>query len=114
MSNNSKQPVKLQLRMYPEKNEHHRRALAWLTEHKADGASYADLVSQCICAQIDRQQTDDTEERLRQVIREELRNGLRSVTINAVPAESSQVEPQRTSEKGLSKAKGFMSGMGFG
>ena len=59
MSSNGKKQTKLQLRMYPERNEQHRRALAWLMEHKTVGVSYADLVSKAICSQIDREQRMD-------------------------------------------------------
>ena len=109
MSSNGKKQTKLQLRMYPERNEQHRRALAWLTEHKTAGASYADLVSKAICCQIDQEQRMDAEERMRQLVREEIRRSLHGTTISAP-----QLEPQNPSEGSLRKAKDFMSGLGFG
>ena len=109
MSSNGKKQTKLQLRMYPERNEQHRRALAWLMEHKTAGVSYADLVSKAICCQIDREQRMDAEERMRQLVREEIRRSLHGATISAP-----QLEPQNPSEGSLRKAKDFMSGLGFG
>ena len=109
MSSNGKKQTKLQLRMYPERNEQHRRALAWLTEHKTAGASYADLVSKAICSQIDQEQRMDAEERMRQLVREEIRRSLHGAAIS-----EPQVEPQNFSEGNLRKAKDFMSGLGFG
>lgn len=109
MSSNGKKQTKLQLRMYPERNEQHRRALAWLMEHKTAGASYADLVSKAICCQIDQEQRMDAEERMRQLVREEIRRSLQGATISAP-----QVEQQNPSERSLRKAKDFMSGLGFG
>ena len=109
MSSNGKKQTKLQLRMYPERNELHRRALAWLMEHKTAGVSYADLVSKAICSQIDQEQRIDAEERMRQLVREEIRHSLHGAAISAP-----QVEPQNTSEGSLRKAKDFMSDMGFG
>ena len=109
MSSNGKKQTKLQLRMYPERNEQHRRALAWLTEHKTAGASYADLVSKAICCQIDREQRMDAEEQMRQLVREEIRRSLHGAAI-IVP----QVEPQNSSAGSLRKAKDFMSSLGFG
>ena len=109
MSSNGKKQMKFQLRMYPARNEQHRRALAWLTEHKTAGASYADLVSKAICCQIDQEQRMDAEERMRQLVREEIRRSLQGATISAP-----QVEQQNPSEGSLRKAKDFMSGLGFG
>ena len=109
MSSNGKKQTKLQLRMYPERNEQHRRALAWLMEHKTVGLSYADLVSKAICSQIDREQRMDAEERMRQLVREEIRRSLHGAAISAP-----QLEPQKLSEGSLRKAKDFMSGLGFG
>lgn len=110
----SKKEIKLQLRFYPEKDERHRRALAWLLEQKADGASYGDLVSQAICTQIDHQQSDAADEHMRQVVREEIRNSLRTVTFTAPSMASTLTEPPKPTEGSLRKAKSFMSGMGFG
>ena len=109
MSSNGKKQTKLQLRMYPERNERHRRALIWLTEHRTAGVSYADLVSKAICCQIDQKQRMDAEERMRQLVREEIRCSLQGATISAP-----QVEQQNPSEGSLRKAKDFMSGLGFG
>ena len=109
MSSNGRKQTKLQLRMYPERNERHRRALIWLTEHRTAGVSYADLVSKAICSQIDREQRMDAEERMRQLVREETRHSLHGAAIIAP-----QVEPQNPSEGSLRKAKDFMSGLGFG
>ena len=109
MSSNGRKQTKIQLRMYPERNEQHRRALAWLTEHKTAGVSYADLVSKAICCQIDQEQRMDAEERMRQLVREEIRRSLQGATISAP-----QVEQQNPSEGSLRKAKDFMSGLGFG
>ena len=109
MSSNGKKQTKLQLRMYPERNEQHRRALAWLMEHKTVGVSYADLVSKAICSQIDREQRMDAEERMRQLVREETRHSLHGAAIIAP-----QVEPQNPSDGSLRKAKDFMSGLGSG
>ena len=109
MSSNGRKQTKLQLRMYPERNEQHRRALVWLAEHKTAGTSYADLVSKAICSQIDREQRNDAEENMRQLVREEIRRSLHGAAIIAP-----QVEPQNPSEGSLRKAKDFMSGLGFG
>ena len=109
MSSNGRKQTKLQLRMYPERNEQHRRALVWLAEHKTAGTSYADLVSKAICCQIDREQRMDAEESMRQLVREEIRRSLHGAAISAP-----QVEPQNFSEGSLRKAKDFMSGLGFG
>ena len=108
MLSNGKKQMKLQLRLYPERKEQHRRALAWLTEHKAAGVSYADLVSKAICNQIDREQRIDAEERMRQLVREEIRRSLHGAAISAP-----QMDPQNSSEGSLRKAKDFMSGLGF-
>lgn len=109
-----KKEIKLQLRFYPEKDELHRRALAWLMERKADGASYADLVSRAICSLINHQQNDAADERMRQVVRDEIRNSLRTVTVAAPSAAVAPAEPPKPTEGSLRKAKGFMSSMGFG
>lgn len=109
MSSNGRKQTKIQLRMYPERNEQHRRALAWLAENKMAGVSYADLVSKAICSQIDREQRNDAEERMRQLVREEIRRNLQGATISAP-----QMDPQNSSEGSLRKAKDFMSGLGFG
>ena len=109
MSSNGKKQMKLQLRMYPERNELHRRALAWLTEHKTAGVSYADLVSKAICSQIDQEQRINAEESMRKLVREEIRRSLQGAAISAL-----QVELQNPSEGSLRKAKDFMSGLGFG
>ena len=109
MLSNGKKQTKLQLRMYPERNEQHRRALAWLMEHKTAGVSYADLVSKAICCQIDQEQRNDAEERMRQLVREEIRRSLHGAAISAP-----QMDPQNSSEGSLRKAKDFMSGLGFG
>ena len=109
MSSNGKKQTKLQLRMYPERNEQHRRALAWLTEHKTADTSYADLVAKAICSQIEQEQRIDAEEKMRKLVREEIRRSLHGATISAL-----QLEPQNPSEGSLRKAKDFMSGLGFG
>ena len=109
MSGNGKKQPKLQLRMYPERNEQHRRALAWLMEHRMAGVSYADLVSKAICGQIDREQRMDVEEKMRQLVREEIQRSLHGTAISAP-----QMEAQNSSEGSLRKAKDFMSGLGFG
>ena len=109
MSSNGRKQTKIQLRMYPERNEQHRRALAWLTEHKTAGVSYADLVSKAICSQIDQEQRMDAEKSMRQLVREEIRRSLHGAAIIAP-----QVEQQNPSDGSLRKAKDFMSDMGFG
>ena len=109
MSSNGQKQTKLQLRMYPERNEQHRRALAWLMEHRMAGVSYADLVSKAICGQIDREQRMDVEEKMRQLVREEIQRSLHGTAISAP-----QMEAQNSSEGSLRKAKDFMSGLGFG
>ena len=109
MSSNGRKQTKIQLRMYPERNEQHRRAMAWLMEHKTVGLSYADLVSKAICSQIDREQRMDAEENMRKLVREEIRRSLHGAAISAP-----QLEQQNPSEGSLRKAKDFMSGLGFG
>lgn len=109
MSSNGKKQMKFQLRMYPARNEQHRRALAWLTEHKTADTSYADLVAKAICSQIEQEQRIDAEEKMRKLVREEIRRSLHGAAISAP-----QVEQQKSSERSLRKAKDFMSGLGFG
>ena len=109
----TKHETKLQLRLYPEKDEQHRRALAWLKEHKMDGVSYGDLVAQAICGMIDGKQREDEQEQMRQVVRDELRIGLRNVTAVATAAAPPADAPKPT-EGSRRKAQSFMAGMGFG
>ncbi len=110
----SKKEIKLQLRFYPEKDERHRRAMAWLREQKRGGASYADLVSQAICSLIDRQQSEDADEHIWQVVREEISKSLRDCSVTALCTASAPAKPPKSTEGSLRKAKGFMSSMGFG
>lgn len=114
MSSNKKKETKLQLRLYPEKNLQHRRALEWLMTQRADGASYGDLVSGVICDLLDRQESDNAEEKMRQVVRDEIRSNLHTITVTATPASSAPIAPPKASDESQRKAKGFMSAMGFG
>lgn len=110
----TKKEVKLQLRLYPEKDEQHRRALAWLKQQKGDGASYGDLVARAICSLIDREKHEEAEERMRQVVREEIRANLQNAAVTTTSSIPSPAESKKPAEGSLRKAKGFMSGMGFG